>query len=407
MEQSALARELLPKVGRIAYLADDGNVGITDQAGGSVAVTSDATDGGSSKVGYTAPVWSRDGKRVVFARLAGSRSAEVLVADRDGGGARVILSTDSLAPFFFSWSPDDSLIGILSEKLGVADSTELGVVSAARGNDYRVVHTDAPIFWVWLPDSSGIVAHTQVGPGEDAPDFIEIYGLSGGRTDERIENIDLGAFDAPAVSQDGRKLLLPLGTSEKARLTLLDPAGQDGRVVARPSGSVSYSVSPDGERVAYVDQATPNDVETQALHIVSLKDPRASFEVKERPVIEFFWAPDGREVAFIVPAQAGEEVDPAFAQGGNRSLVELRVVDVGSRQSWSIARYPMTPASLEGVPFNDQSQAASTIWSPDGKYLVFSAVTKDGTNGIFVASSDGNLNASECAHGDLPTWSWK
>ena len=58
------------------------------------------------------------------------------------------------------------------------------------------------------------------------------------------------------------------------------------------------------------------------------------------------------------------------------------------------------------LPFFDQYQRSGTIWSPDSKNLVLSALDNSGSPGILVAGIDGGP-LQKIADGDLAFWSWK
>ena len=56
-------------------------------------------------------------------------------------------------------------------------------------------------------------------------------------------------------------------------------------------------------------------------------------------------------------------------------------------------------------PHFDQYQRSSTIWSPDGNYLVINALTEDEEPGIFVVNADGHFAPRLITEGVIPSWS--
>jgi Tol biopolymer transport system component len=83
------------------------------------------------------------------------------------------------------------------------------------------------------------------------------------------------------------------------------------------------------------------------------------------------------------------------------------VLQVGNGKTLNIATFPPTQGLLNILPYSDQYERSQTIWSPDGRHLVFTAYAKDGLPGIFVADSSGKNAPVKIASGDNATWSPK
>jgi hypothetical protein len=49
----------------------------------------------------------------------------------------------------------------------------------------------------------------------------------------------------------------------------------------------------------------------------------------------------------------------------------------------------------------------ATIWSPDSRSIVFTALAADGTAGLYIARSDGNITPRFITSGDEAFWSRK
>ena len=67
---------------------------------------------------------------------------------------------------------------------------------------------------------------------------------------------------------------------------------------------------------------------------------------------------------------------------------------------------PMVVNTVRNVlPFFDQYQRSGTMWSPNSRYLTFSATTSRGFPGVFVAAASGRFRPEFVGPGDLPFWS--
>lgn len=415
MQQSPLLKYFAPKSGHIAFVGIDGNIHISDQSGNVVDVTRDGQVGSNAKVSYGAPTWSFNGKEIVYPRFQvdsknKTQTTGVYTANVSGKDVRKVFTSSKLAPFYFYWSPNDKEIGMLSQVLSSQGSIEMGIIPFGSKNasaGYHVINTDAPFYWVWTPKGNSIIAHTQTGAAQTAPDYVRIIPVNGSPANYTQLKTTLGAFDAPSIAADGTKIVIPEGSADASDLMVRSLKTGKQRLLAKALGSLSYSLSPNGKWLAYIDQADAKSAASRVLHIVNMENPKDTYSVKERPVFSYYWSPNSREIAYVVPLQSKASIDPMFAKSKKLPYAQLQILDVGRDKSWSISQFPITQAFLNQVPFNDQYQHSTTIWSPNSKYLVFSAYTAAGNPGIFVAEADGNIKPSLIASGEFPAWSWK
>lgn len=415
MQQSPLLKYFAPRSGHIAFIGIDGNIDIADQSGSVVHVTKDGQVGSSATVTYGAPTWSFDGKQIVFTRYKTDPSTKservtVMVADVSGKHMRKLFSSTSIAPFYFCWSPNDREIGMLSQMLDAQGEIEMGILRLSprdRSASYHVLSSNAPFYWVWTPNSRSIVAHTQTSSAQNAPDFVRVFSANAKAGSYEQLKAYLGAFDTPAVSDGGKEVVIPIGSADASDLFLRNLRTGRERMVAKALGSVSYDLSPNGKWLAYLDQANAKGPAARTLHVVDMSDPARSFTVKQYPVFAFYWSPNSREIAYVVPPQSKLSVDSMFASSNRIPYAQLEVTDVMKKDSWSITQFPVTRGFLDSIPFNDQYQHSETIWSPDSNYLVFSAYAAQGKPGIFVAAANGDIKPDRIALGEYPAWSWR
>lgn len=411
MPQSPLLKFFERPAGLIVFIAPDGNVRVIDQkGGGSRALTSDAGGSGDGQVAYAAPAWAPDGRQVAFARMTMDAASQVTDASlfsaaRDGKNLTRLLSGSHLRPFYLYWSPDSKLVSLLSS-VDQEGSLELGVAPAGVESGYRALDRGSPFYWAWRGDSGALVEHVNIGqPGAEG-ERLSLLSL-GPQIGRAPIQADPGVFQAPSFSADGNSVAYATTSEAVSTVHLSRADGSADRTVATERGGIFLSFSRDGRHLAYLAALRLQPVPLGTLSVVDVaKSGAGKKTLKEAPVVEFFWSPDGRDLAFIIPDSI-EGVDPMFAQSDSLAYVRLMGYEVSSGRTWTIARFPPSRGFFSIVPFFDQYQRSSTIWSPDSRLLAFTAVTPDGTAGVFVSHADGNTQPRFLASGDYAFWSWK
>jgi TolB protein len=409
MPQSPLLKFFEPPAGLIVFIAPDGNVRVIDQkGGGSRALTSDAGPSGGGRVVYTSPAWAPDGRQVAFARMTVDEASQVtdaslFTAAKDGRSLTRILSGPHLRPFYLYWSPDSRLVSLLSSVQDEGGSLELGVAPAGVEGGYRALDRGSPFYWAWRADSRALVEHVNTGqPGADG-ERLSVLNL-GTEVSRAVLKADPGVFQAPSYSADGKSVAYASTSEAVSTLHLSTADGSADRSVATDQGSMFLAFSRDGRRLAYLAALRLQPVPLGTLNVVDMGKTVAKRRLKEAPVLEFFWSPDGRTLAFIVPDRA-DGVDPMFAQSDSLAYVRLMGFDVATARTRTIARFPPSRGFFNVLPFFDQYLRSSTIWSPDSRFIAFTAVTPDGSPGIFVSRADGNILPRFVAGGDDAFWS--
>lgn len=409
MPQSPLLKFFERPAGLIVYTAPDGNVRVIDQkGGGSRALTSDAGAGGDGQVSYTAATWAPDGRRVAFSRITLNGASQVTDASlfsaaRDGKQLTRLLSGSHLRPFYLYWSPDSTMVSLLSS-VDDDSNLELGVAPAGREGGYRALDRGSPFYWAWRGDSQALVEHVNIGqPGADG-ERLSVLSL-GTEITRAVIKADPGVFQAPGFSSDGRSVAYASTTEAVSTLHVAAADGSGDRAVATDRGGIFLAFSRDGRRLAYLAALRLQPVPLGTLNVVDVGSGASKKTIKEEPVVEFFWSPDGKTLAYLVPDNGDTAVDPMFAQSESLAYVRLMGYDVASGRSWTIARFPPSRGFFNILPFFDQYQRSSTTWSPDSRFLAFTAVAADGSPGIFVSHSDGNTQPRFLTAGDDAFWS--
>ena len=410
MSQSSLLERFERKSGLIAFIGLDGNIETADQTGGGVTqLTADAGSREGVRRWYTSPTWSARGRRLAFVRFEqladGSIRGAILTTDRASRNPQVVWESGELAPVYLYWSPDSRWISVLSQR-SAEGGMELGLVDPAGKLSYKPLDTGLPLYWAWDPGNRFMLAH--VGGGTASGGRLTLLDIRDG-TQKRNFNVSPTRFQSPQVSPDGQRMLYVDSGSGSAQLVLRDIEGPGLDVLKTVSGSAFFSFSRDGRRVAVMESPTPQLSADGTLRVLVTRRSERSVELDDPSVIAFFWAPNSRQIAYLIlvsPAELQQLlVEPVFAADPEQLYVHLQVMDVRSGDSWNVATFPITRGSLSTLQFFDQYNRSGSIWSPDGNWLVFSAVARGGFPGIYLGSASGNLKPRFVTRGDLGAWS--
>lgn len=411
------------KAGRIGFIGIDGNIRSVDQTGArDTPLTEDAGADRASRtvVAYSQPTWSPDGRSLAFARTAitarRTLNSSIWVSG-DGEQPRAVYGSDRLRPIYLYWSPDGEKLTMLSQPLGSAQ-LELGVIEVAD-NRYRPLDQGQPYYWSWMPDNSALITHVGGDIRFNDAARLSLVPLDPTRVKSDF-NIAPAGFQAPAVSPDGRYVAYVAATGSGtgagssgsgggSTVVLRELQGPDQRPLAEVPGFAYLAFAPSGSRIAVMTSARPGPSADGQLTIYDTGTD-AKLELPHDDVIAFFWAPNGRRVAYLVPARAADEaglqIDPLFAREQGRFYAELRVVNVRRGNSWRVTQFPVSPRFVrEQLPYFDQYLRSTSVWSPDSRTLIYPALTEAGTPGIFVSPANGTLRPQLVAEGDFAHWS--
>ena len=259
------------------------------------------------------PMFSRDGTKLLFLRSVLGKGLELVVANPDGSGSKVV-SPPVNGLDQVDWSPDGSRIVFLSQVPGTAGHT-INVVNAdgsglgpiplkfpANGiswlapngdeilfrGEHLIDHNPPPAIWAVHPDGSGLRSLT-TRPAANKSDYQDVSGSPDGTLILYRESPATGPF----------------------RIHVLDLRTRDDRVLPMPadaSGQTSPGFSPDGVHLVYLRLHGGTDADPVLVFrlVVAPLDGsslgtelplRGTFDDQEGPTINNdFFTPDGTAV---------------------------------------------------------------------------------------------------------------
>lgn len=413
--QSPLLSTLERKSGLIAYLGADGNMYVSDQAGGDlVQLTKDALipeQQGDPLLYYQHPTWSRDGSQLAFVGLSSDGAqitSKMMIADMNDDSVNEVFTTESEHPVYLNWSPDNANVSFISTNV-LGQNLVLQSVPS-QGGDRTILDTGSPYYWSWAPDGRVMVVHAG-GASASAPEHIAFLNVDSSKVTEQSLESTPGSFQAPAWSPDGSRIALARTFDQKNEIVITDSSGENPKSIGTYSSKTAFAWSSDSTRIAYIDGIQALDAGTiGSLHIVDLETSKET--VEDGDIIAFFWSPSGEEIAYFILLQAQPDGSSSGDSSGSTQttpqfVLDLNVLNVTSGESRKLFTYRPTQQFLSVLPYFDQYHQSATIWSPDNNNLVLSFVNNSGAPGIAVVPASGNLEPRLLAEGFLAFWSWQ
>jgi TolB protein len=408
--QSPLLSTLERKTGLIAYIGLDGNIYVSDQAGGKqTKLTDDATDPVNQPTqfnSYQLPTWSLDGKQLAFMGMSGTTddsTGTIYVANIEADTTKEIFSSQTEYPFYMSWSPDDSNVSFLSTSAS-GQALILQSAPAADGGESTIIDTGSPYYWSWAPNGRILITHSGGAENSTSPEHLAFIRFQDADIIETGLDLIPAPFQAPAWSPDGSRIVLTRSEDGKNEIILTDGTGEYLKTLGSFTLNTGFAWSSDSKKVAFVNGTqTMNAGVIGELNVVDTEtDEKVS---AGENVVAFFWSPDGKRIAYFVPFLNTPE---GSSDQSNRQLfLQLNMLDVETGESKELFSYRPTEQFSSILPYFDQYHQSNTIWSPDNNNLVLSFLDTEGNPGIAVVAASGQLEPRLLAEGYLAFWSWK
>ena len=288
----------------------------------------------------TAPVFSPDGRRIVFNRAVGRyASPRLWLMNADGSGQRQ-LAANGRNP---AWSPDSLRIAYEGTGVSETNATPIVIVSAAGGD--RIVIRGTNHGPTWSPDGRLLAFTREVGDRSD----LMVVGSDGARP--RTVRRNAGSLEG--WSRGGLIAFAGRYGSE-----VVDADGRGARPLQR-GGCTAFAWSPDGQRFACAPPGAP-------LRVISLRGGGRNVTRKNGAYLDgAAWSPDGRWLA--VRSRSREAVYHDLlvvaVDGSSSRPITMRVPSPWGSESGPPSWRPRgaTPERLGRVPVAPlQSEVASS-----------------------------------------------
>jgi Tol biopolymer transport system component len=272
------------------------------------------------------PVWSPDGRRILFAH-----GGTVLhLMDPDGGNETPMAGTEGAVAY--QWSSDGLMLAYLtSTDIGESVIDELWVVGA-DGSGKRKLATNADGF-SWAPDGRSIA---YAASSRDLGPHIRLVNVDG--SGDRQLSQSLGAFH-PAWSPDGARIAFST-LSPDPEIYLINPDGSGlTNLTQGRAGDVGPVWSPDGSRLAFttlplgvpsaneVEVAVMNRDGTGRLVLTHTPGPGSTGDPR--------WSPEGQRIAFTMNDGLDLEVFVMNADGSHPVNITSRPGTLESGGEWA------------------------------------------------------------------------
>jgi Tol biopolymer transport system component len=346
--------------GRLVVLGTTGGVSLSL---GDEFLPLEVTPGGIAQQ----PTWAPDGGSVAWAEFDASGAAAVAVGRSDGSA--VTRYDAPFGPFYFYWSPDASRLAFLG-----GNPIGLGLLDLSDGS-IEVVDGGQPYYFDWSPDGTELVTHVggeglSVGvPGQAARPIEPSTGAFlapewiPGQTAIVYVRAAAGTGDDGVTASAGGGLAAQTGVAVQ-QLMRLDLDGGTPAVLVEFSGRISFDVSPDGSAIAFSVTRGAEPLNFGPLTVLDLESGEQR-SISPGPVLAYEWSPDSTTLALLAPSE--DQLAVRWGVGGGGDEVE-----------WFSPFIPTSTYSRAYLPFFDQYARSSTMWSPDGSTIVFTAVGPEG-----------------------------
>jgi len=317
------------------------------------------------------PVWSPNGKEILFAKGAGSYAANLYKVFSDGSGEKKLASDTGTAGY--AWSPDGRKISYYYNTDEMGPGTYSVYLMNANGT--KKTQLLDPVYnlffytYTWFPSGSKIAYVSGV---DNMGSLYEIN--SDGSNNHEINVYVNGAI---AVSPDASKILCTNWDWEYPTEIYVHSLNQNGDSSYLTNGSILQQTqswqsevwSPDGKKIVYYsDENGKSDIYTIKIDGTGKTQLTSDSANDYSPI----FSPDGKKIVYVSDKSGNEDVWVMDADGKNK--VQLTT---------------------------DSARDSYPEWSPDGKKIAFYS-ERGGDRGIYTLTLE-NENKPVAGFSASPT----
>ena len=353
---------------------------------------------------YAWPTWSADGTKLAASRVVveeGGTNVTLQVIDartgrsetvyEDAGGGLVAEG----APHYIYWAPSGDELSFLA---ATPDGLGLFLWDGTSGEQAAQIYQGGPLYYQWSKAAGAMALHI-------GSEVIWARPPDGGGSRQSFQSS--GNFRVPAISPDGERLAYVDRAARRMGLYIAptNDLGQARKVIDVGSPS-AFMWSPDGTQIAVADQSVPGEALYDRLMLVPADGgpvTTLSSGQLSNDVWAFFWAPAGDKLAWVSVNADQRELEWVVSPTDGADADRL---------------FSFQPSAEVFIMFSffDQYAYSHSPWSPDGKFLVIAGSKGDAarrSNGrtptgdrIYVLDVEGTTEPRDLGAGVLAVWSW-
>jgi Tol biopolymer transport system component/imidazolonepropionase-like amidohydrolase len=338
--------------GKALAFVEDGRAVIAIDAGGARRTLATAPAGG-----IDGPAWRPDGWGVVY--VGAGRNPDDTPNSRLMSEGRPLATGEDVFPFRPTFVSETELLYTADGGIRVRDLASGAVRAIPFTAELTLERPD------WTPKKRDLssrrpqkargLLNPRLSP--DGRSVVvgalgDLYRIAPGRAPEPLTRD--GYFETdPEWSADGRAILYTSDKEGRPNVYRRDlETGAERRLTdAGPGAAFGSALSPDGRRLAYLDQDNALQLLDLATGRVRKLADAKGRELVGRPT----WSPDNRHLAFNDRGQ----VNSRFREGYN----QIRVVNADTGADRFVS-----PAPYESIADRGDS---GPVWSPDGRWMAF------------------------------------
>jgi TolB protein len=399
------------QVSQLAYVGGDGNVYVTTTVDFQAkhALTHNATVPAEQEgLSYHRLSWSRAGWLAFAAvqRTGQAAQSKLYVLPSLDSQPLLVGESDSHFVIYNYWSPVPCTADVRCQQMAYLieeeDEIALRLVTIAGDEVTKERISEGwPFYYSWSSDGRSLLWHTGLTVGGDTPSSLNQYDVLAKQSEALTQ--PLGGFMAPAWSPTGEGWLAVTTDGAVNRLQYFHEEEVE-TVTAVPGSSINFVWSPNGRQVAYMVRADANDRYYSPIFLYDLDTGQTEriSDVGLRPVA-FFWSPDGQQLAYLTWIPLG--LDELMQW---RILKTAEVFETSAVSDRGLALFNPTPLMRFAVNTFNQYAQSHRFWSADGRYLVYAERDKENQDTIWAIDTwaDAHSQPIFIDDGTIGYWSW-
>jgi Tol biopolymer transport system component len=223
---------------------------------------------------------------------------------------------------------------------------------------------------------------------------------------ENVLDLEPAGFLAPAWSPDGTRLLMAIqDVQDRSALVVTNLQGRVRETITTFDKSIAFTWSPDSRLIGYIASDRERQGASGSLVIVDAETGEELFRTEEHLVNAFVWSPDSSQLVYFTQELVADETAADLFYGLGVHFLDLEKWETRHPR---LGDYPFifqpTPHFQQYMLTFEQFQQGATIWSPDGEYIVLSAMSSQ-QGVILLISVSGNREPRELDTGLIAFWS--